>query len=99
MVKTKIWEKENQETTEEIQRGKNCQLIKNKENQIKQNITDLDKEDAMTILLARLDMIDLKTNYKGMYKDVLCTLCEKERETVPTYYDMLKKLKKEQTLT
>ena len=82
MVKTKIWEKENQETTEEIQRGKKCQLIKNKENKIKQYIIYLDKEDAMTILLARLDMIDLKTNYKGMYKDVLCTLCEKEKETL-----------------
>ena len=39
-------------------------------------------EEARTILMAKLDMIELKTNYKGTNKDLKCSFCNQENETL-----------------
>ena len=82
LVKKKVWENENMETNEAIKKGKKCQLIKEKENKVKPYITQLEKEDAMVILMARLDMVEVKANYKGMHEDLKCSMCSNEIETL-----------------
>ena len=82
IVKKKVWDHENMETSKALRNAKKCQLIKDKDNKIKPYIKELEKEDAMIILMARLDMVDVKNNYKGMHKDLKCTICKEEVETL-----------------
>ena len=44
-------------------------------------ITDMKMKDAIIIMKTRLNMLDLKANYRGKYKDSMCTMCRSEEET------------------
>ena len=48
----------------------------------KQNYLDQCKmEQVKKIMKMRLNMTELKGNYKGKYQDTVCPACEKEEET------------------
>ena len=42
---------------------------------------DLSTEDAMLIMKTRLNMIEVKSNFRGKYKTEVCELCEQEEDT------------------
>ena len=81
-VKKIITENENKETENILLRSKKCKLIQGQENKTKNYIKKMNIEEARTILMAKLDMIELKTNYKGTNKDLKCSFCNQENETL-----------------
>ena len=53
-------------------------------------LTDLNNNQARTLLKIRTGMIKIKVNYKNMNKDLLCQMCQIENETLDHFLNCTK---------
>ena len=53
----------------------------------KEYMDELEAKEAMLIMRARLNMLELKGNYRSMYKDGICDLCGEEEESTEHLFD------------
>ena len=51
------------------------------------NMYELKKNDAITILKARLNMLNIKDNFHGKYKDNNCDLCNSEEDSTEHLFE------------
>ena len=83
IVTEKIWCKQKSEIANCIEESKKCRNMEVNIKKPKNYISELPTCEAKTILLARLKMIHVKTNFKGMYPDNLnCSFCGGCEETL-----------------
>ena len=82
IIKDKIWEKQLKELNIYIENSKKCKKISANIKKPNEYLTKMSPTNAKTILLTKLGMIDIKTNFKNKYQDNKCTFCKDEEETL-----------------
>ena len=82
LIKNKIWQKQQNELQTYIENSHKCNKLKTNILKPKKYLIELNPADAKTILLARLRMINIKTNFKNKYDDLRCTFCSENDETL-----------------
>ena len=82
LIKNKIWKKQQNELQTYIENSHKCLKLKTNIVQPKKYLIELSPKHAKTILLARLRMIDIKTNFKNKYNDLKCSFCSDNDETL-----------------
>ena len=78
-VHTAIAEIDTLEIKEHCRNSSKCRNLTNTTDN-RDYIDQIDSKSAKIILLEKLNMTDVKTNYKGSYTSYECRLCGKERE-------------------
>ena len=83
IVKKKMWEKQKKELINFMIESKKCSKLKINVGNPKKYISELSSHDAKTILMARLKMTNLKSNFKNLYTGkIKCTYCKEQDETL-----------------
>ena len=82
LIKNKIWQKQQLELQTYIENSHKCIKLKTNIFQPKKYLIELSPNNAKTILLARLRMINIKTNFKNKYDNLKCTFCAEDDETL-----------------
>ena len=79
IIYTAINETDTTEIMEICQKSSKCKNLTNTAEN-REYIENIDSKSAKIILLEKLKMTDVKTNYKGSYTTYNCRLCGKEEE-------------------
>ena len=74
IVENKIWQKQEFET----QKSHKCKKLNINTHHQKNYLTNIEPKDTKTILLSRIRMIDIKTNFKNKYKNTTCLFYAKK---------------------
>ena len=80
-IKEKIQRKVEEEFHEETLTKTKLRHLRNKPFAMEDYVASCDAETVGRIMRIRLNMVDTKSNYKGMYKDTSCVVCGEEETT------------------
>ena len=82
MIRKAITERvQNEEWTKQT-KSRNCKVFGRKK-----YLDETDKGTMRNILRMRLNMIEVKMNYKGKYNDMKCPICKKEDDTMEHLFE------------
>ena len=95
MVKEQISKRINQELQQQYENKTKLRFLKGKPFEQEEYFETANAEQCRSIMELRLNMMELKMNYKSMYDDTICTGCFEEQETTEHFL----KCKKMQELT
>ena len=91
-IKERITKKIEQDLQQQYQTKTKIRFLKGKQFQQEEYFSIANAAQCKTIMEIRLNMLDLKMNFKGTYGDTLCTGCFEQQETTEHFLQCKKML-------